>query len=385
MTPLPYARQSISQADIDAVVEVLRSDWLTQGPAIGRFERALATVCDAPHASAVCNGTAGLHLAYRGLGLGPGDRLWTSPNTFVATANCALMCGAEVDFVDIDPQTWNMSVAALEAKLDVAARDGQLPKIVVPVHFAGAPCDMPAIHALSRRYGFSVVEDAAHALGARIDGVPVGSCHWSQAAMLSFHPVKIITTAEGGAVLTRDADLDARVRLLRSHGVTRDATAMEGPAEGPWYYQQTELGYNYRITDLQAALGLSQLDRLDAFVARRRALADRYDRLLEGLPIVRPARRPGRESAWHLYVIRVPAGPGARARLVDGMHGAGIRVNVHYIPVHTQPHYRRLGFAPGDFPHAERYYAEAVSLPMYASLTDADQSRVAETLRRLLA
>jgi UDP-4-amino-4,6-dideoxy-N-acetyl-beta-L-altrosamine transaminase len=386
MKDIPYARQSISQADIDAVVRVLGSDWLTQGPAITQFEEAVAAHCGARHASAVCNATAALHLACRALDLGPGDRLWTSPNTFVASANCALYCGASVDFVDIDPHTYNMSVDALEAKLVCAEKAGSLPRIVVAVHFGGQPCDMAAIGALARRYGFAVIEDASHAIGASDGGDAVGSCVHSDITVFSFHPVKIMTTGEGGMLLTNRAEIDAKAKLLRSHGITRDPSQMDQAAHGPWYYQQTELGYNYRMTDIQAALGLSQLGRLGEFIERRRALAHNYNLLFAGMPMGLPCQRPNAESAWHLYVVRIP-GSGRRGRneVFGKLREEGVMVNVHYIPVHTQPYYLKLGFKAGDFPEAERYYAEAISLPMFFDLSESDQARVAEQLRNILA
>lgn len=386
MTPIPYARQDICQADIDSVVDILKSDWLTQGPAIEKFEAAVAARCGARFASAVCNATAALHLACRALDLGPGDALWTSPNTFVASANCALYCGASVDFVDIDPRSYNMSVTDLEMRLQRAEQAGRLPKIVVAVHFAGQPCDMAAIGTLAKRYGFAVIEDASHAIGASDGDAVVGSCIHSDITVFSFHPVKILTTGEGGMLLTNRADVNARLRLLRSHGVTRDPALMDEPAHGPWYYQQTELGYNYRITDIQAALGTSQLARVDEFVARRRELARNYDSLLDGLPVVRPWQRQAANSAWHLYVIRVPdGGLRSRSEVFSTLRENGILVNVHYIPVHIQPYYRMLGFRAGDFPEAERYYAEAISLPMFFGLKEGDQERIAEQLSSALA
>lgn len=386
MKDIPYARQDISQADIDAVVRVLGSDWLTQGPAIEQFEEAVATYCGARYAAAVCNATAALHLACRALDLGPGDWLWTSPNTFVASANCALYCGASVDFVDIDPRTYNMSVDQLEAKLVRAEATGRLPKIVVPVHFGGQPCDMAAIGALARRYGFSVIEDASHAIGASDGVAKVGSCIHSDITVFSFHPVKIMTTGEGGMLFTNRAEIDARLKLLRSHGITRDPSLMDQASHGPWYYQQTELGYNYRITDIQAALGLSQLDRLNEFIERRHSLASNYELLLAELPLVRPYQRSNTRSAWHLYVVRVPDDARrARGEVFAKLRENGILVNVHYIPVHIQPYYRKLGFRAGDFPEAERYYAEAISLPMFFGLGEPDQERVAQQLRSILA
>lgn len=379
---IPYGRQEISSEDVDAVVEVLRSDWLTQGPAIPRFEAALAARCRAAHAVAMSSGTAALHLTYLALDLGPSDVLWTSPITFVATANAARYCGAEVDFIDIDRPSGCMSIEALRARLVDAAARGRLPKIVAPVHFGGRACDMMALRALAEEYQFRVVEDACHALGGRHHDDPIGSCRYSDAAVFSFHPVKSMTTGEGGAVTTNDPDLARRLARLRSHGITREAAELEGASEGGWYYQQIELGWNYRMTDIQAALGSSQLRRLDAFVARRAAIAARYDRKLAGLPLDRPL--PGADSAWHLYAIRLHDA-GRRGATYDAMRAAGIGVNVHYIPVHLQPDYAHRGFAPGDFPQAEAYYAGALTLPLYPGLSEADQDRVVDVLAGELA
>jgi UDP-4-amino-4,6-dideoxy-N-acetyl-beta-L-altrosamine transaminase len=386
MKVIPYGRQLIDEDDIAAVVATLRSDWLTQGPAIERFERKVAGYCGVKHAVAVANGTAALHIAAAALDLKPGDCLWTSPNTFVASANCARYLGADVDFVDIDPRTYNMSVARLEEKLAAAAKTGRLPKVIVPVHFSGQSCEMEPIAALAKRHGIAVLEDAAHAIGASYRGRPVGSCVHSDLATFSFHPVKIVTTAEGGMVVTNRTDLYERLLLLRSHGITRDPKLMEGESHGPWYYQQVELGWNYRLTDLQAALGESQMNKLDAFVARRAALARRYDELLADLPLVTPWQHPDTANAWHLYVIRLRLDQlkKSRRQVVEELRAAGIGVQIHYIPVHTQPYYRRLGFKDGDFPEAEKYYAETISLPMFAGLTDADQERVVETLKSVL-
>jgi UDP-4-amino-4,6-dideoxy-N-acetyl-beta-L-altrosamine transaminase len=383
---IPYGRQDITQADIDAVVEVLRSDWLTQGPMVPRFEEAVARYAGAGHAVAVNSATSALHIACLALDLGPGDLLWTSPVTFVASANCGLYCGAEVDFVDIDPRSYNMSPAALEAKLQAAEQSGRLPQVVVPVHLAGQSCDMAAIRALADRYGFRIIEDASHAIGGRYRGEPVGNCRYSDITVFSFHPVKIITTAEGGMALTNDAELAARMEMLRSHGITRDPARMSRAPDGPWYYEQQLLGFNYRMTDLQAALGLSQAARLDEYVARRHALAARYDALLADLPLTCPWQHPDSYSGLHLYVIRVHDDQDGerRQRVFDGLRARDIGVNVHYIPVHTQPYYRAMGFAPGDFPVAEAYYAEAISLPMYPTLSEAEQDRVVAALREAL-
>lgn len=373
---IPYGRQDISADDLDAVRQVLVSNFLTQGPVAPRFEARVAEHCGAAHGVAVNSATSALHVACMALGLGPGDRLWTVPNTFVASANVGIYCGAKVDFVDIEPDSYLMSAAALEAKLDGAARDGTLPKVLIPVHFAGQSCDMAAIGALARRFGVRVVEDASHAVGGRYRGAPVGGCSHSDICVFSFHPVKIITTAEGGVATTNDPELARRMMLHRSHGVTRDPASMEGAGEGGWYYEQVALGYNYRMTEMQAALGLSQMDRLDAFVARRNALARRYDDKLGPLDLVRPAQRDDVLSSYHLYPIRVDD----RARVFCALRTAGIGVNVHYIPVHTQPFYRARGFEWGDFPAAESYYRGAISIPLYAGLTDADQDVVVAAL-----
>jgi UDP-4-amino-4,6-dideoxy-N-acetyl-beta-L-altrosamine transaminase len=383
---IPYGRQSLDQADIDAVVAVLQSDWLTQGPTIERFEQAMAERCQADYAVAVCNATASLLTACLAAGLGPGDRLWTTPNTFLASANCGRYCGADVDFVDIDPLTWNLDASALAAQLEDAERAGKLPKVLVAVAFSGQSCDMRKIGELSERYGFTVIEDASHAVGASYAGRPVGCGEFAAMTVFSFHPVKIITSAEGGMVLTNRADLAECLQRLRSHGMTRDPRQMTESSHGPWYYQQVELGFNYRITDLQAALGLSQLSKLDAFIERRRELAARYDRLLAHLPLALPGAQPEAESAWHLYVVRLQTD---RIRLshrevFEGLRAAGVGVNLHYIPVHLQPYYRDLGFAEGDFPQAERYYAEAISLPLFPLLSDEQQDHVVEQLRRLI-
>lgn len=381
---IPYGCQEISKADIDAVVDVLRSDFLTQGPMVPRFEQAVANHVRAEHAVAVNSATSALHIASLALGLGPGDWLWTSPITFVASANCGLYCGAKVDFVDIDPRTYNLCPNALAKKLELADREGRLPKIVVPVHLCGQPCDMAAIHVLGERYGFRIIEDASHAIGGKYRAEFIGNCRYSDITIFSFHPVKIITTAEGGMATTNDARLMERMSLLRSHGITRDPGLMTHAPDGPWYYQQIDLGFNYRMTELQAALGISQMKRLDGFVARRHALARRYDEMLVGLPVVRPWQHPDSYSGLHLYVIRLdPIQTNRRQRHVfESLRSQGIGVNVHYIPVHTQPYYLNLGFEPGDFPQAERYYAEAISLPMFHRMTEAQQDAVVEALRK---
>lgn len=379
---IPYGRQDIDAADIAAVVEVLDSDWLTQGPVVPRFEAALAARCGALGGVAVNSATSALHLACLALGVGPGDLGWTVPNTFVASANCLRYCGAAVDFVDIDPLTLNLSIPALEEKLCAARKAGRLPKVVIPVHFAGRSCDMAAIGTLAHEYGFKVIEDASHAVGARHAGAPVGGCAFSDACVFSFHPVKIMTTGEGGMILSRDDDLLRHAARLRSHGITREPGEMEGDSEGPWYYQQIELGFNYRMTDIQAALGLSQLARLDVFLARRRDLARRYDALLAGLPLACPPLDD--DAAWHLYAVRLQDAS-RRRQVFERLRAAGIGVNVHYIPVHLQPDYRRLGFKAGDFPEAERHYAGALSLPLHARLSEDEQGRVADALAEALA
>ncbi len=383
---IPYGRQSISEEDIQAVVDVLRSDYLTQGPKVPAFEQALADYCGASHAVAANSATSALHLACRALGLGEGDWLWTSPITFVASANCALYCGARVDFVDIDPSTYNLSVAALKTKLEKAAKEQRLPKVVVPVHLCGQPCEMAAIHELSAQYGFRIVEDASHAVGGSYRGEPIGNCRFSDIAIFSFHPVKIITSAEGGMALTNDPKLAQKMELLRSHGITRDPSLMTHEPDGDWYYQQVELGFNYRMTELQAALGLSQLKRLDNFVTRRHLLAERYNKLLADLPVVVPYQHPDSYSGLHLYVIRLQLESIQRShRDIFGLlRERGVGVNLHYIPVHTQPYYQNFGFKEGEYPEAERYYSEAISLPMYPDLSEKDQDTVVETLRRVL-
>ena len=380
---IPYGRQDIRQDDVDAVVDALRSDFLTQGPKVPEFEAAVAQAADAKHCVAVNSATSALHVACRALGLGPGDLMWTSPITFVASANVGHLCGADVDFVDIDPETFNMSPAALADKLAQAKAEDRLPKIIMPVHMCGQSADMAAIGALANEFGAKVVEDASHAIGGRFGNRPVGACEHSDIAVFSFHPVKIVTTAEGGAATTQDAALAERMQLFRSHGVTRDQALFEGENDGPWYYQQLELGLNYRMTDLQAALGIAQMRRLDEYVARRNALADRYDTLLADMPVALPGRLDKAYSAFHLYAIRVDAG--RRREVFEHLRANGIGANVHYIPVHTQPYWRRFGFNEGQFPAAEDYYARAISIPLYPAMTDADQDKVVEVLSEALA
>lgn len=380
---IPYGRQDISQNDIEAVTTVLRSDFLTQGPVVPIFEAAVAGWSGASHGIAVNSATSALHIACLALDLGPGDRLWTSPITFVASANCGLYCGATVDFVDIDPDTYNMSPARLEEKLSAAKKAGTLPKIIVPVHMCGQSCDMEAIGSLARAYGVAIIEDASHAIGGHWQGAPVGNCAHSDITVFSFHPVKIITTAEGGLATTNDPKLAARMERLRSHGITRDPKLMTHAPDGPWYYQQIDLGLNYRMTELQAALGLSQMDRLEQFVAHRHTLADRYDAALADLPLTTPRCHPNSYSAFHLYVVTLDDPTRHRATF-EALRSKGIGVNLHYIPVHLQPYYRNMGFSPGDFPLSEAYYTRAISIPLFATMTEAEQEKVIGTLESVL-
>lgn len=381
-----YGQQDITQDDIDAVVEVLKSSNLTQGPNIPLFEESVLAHTGAKHAFAVNSATSGLHIACLALDLGAGDWLWTTPNTFVASANCALYCGAQVDFVDIDPRTYNLCPEKLEEKLIEAKREGRLPKIVVPVHLTGQSCDMEAIHKLSKTYGFKIIEDASHAIGGKYKGEPIGNGRFSDITVFSFHPVKIITTAEGGMVLTNSDTLATRLGLLRSHGITRDTELMTKPMEGPWYYQQVALGYNYRMTDLQAALGASQMTRLNQYIERRHAIVARYAGLLSDLPLTLPWQHPDAHSAFHLYVMRLKLDNcrSTHLEVFNHLRAKEIMVNLHYIPVHLQPYYQDKGFKEGDFPEAERYYEEAISIPMHPSLTEDDQDYVVEALREVL-
>lgn len=381
-----YGKQSINEADVKAVVDVLQSDFLTQGPVLERFEKKVAEYCGAKYAVAVTNATSALHIACRAAGVGEGDVLWTSPITFTASANCGRYCGADVDFVDIDAATYNMSIDELEKKLQEAKDNGRLPKVVVPVHLAGQSCDMKRIHELSLEYGFTILEDASHAIGGDYLGTKVGSCAYSDMAVFSFHPVKIITTGEGGMVLTNNEELYKKLCLYRSHGITRDASLMTHEADGPWYYQQIDLGYNYRMTELQAALGVSQMDRLDEFVNRRRYLVKRYNQLLQDLPVVTPQVLAGANPSWHLYMVRVDFCKAKvdKVQFFAEMKKRGIVLNLHYIPVHTQPYYQKLGFKQGDFPKSEKYYEEIFTLPLYYDLTEEQQDDVVTALQHCL-
>jgi len=377
-----YGKQAINQADIEAVVRVLKSDFLTQGPAIERFEQRVAKYCGAKYAVAVTNATSALHIACKAAGLKRGDIVWTSPNTFVASANCGRYCGAQVDFVDINAQTYNMDVDELEKKL---MKSTVKPKIVIPVHFSGQSCEMEKIYDLSKKYGFTVLEDASHALGADYQGRKVGCCQYSDMAVFSFHPVKMITTGEGGMVLTNCQNFYEKLRLYRSHGITRDEKRMTRESDGPWYYEQIDLGFNYRMTDLQAALGISQMDRLDEFLSRRRYLANRYNELLKDLPLILPYQHKDTNSSWHIYVVKLETEKTKinKRTLFTEMKKRGIALNLHYIPVHLQPYYQDLGFQTGDFPHSEKYYAEAFTLPLYYSLSEKQQDEIVNACHNL--
>jgi UDP-4-amino-4,6-dideoxy-N-acetyl-beta-L-altrosamine transaminase len=384
MNPIPYGRQDICQADIDAVLAVLRSDFLTQGPAVPAFEKAVADYCGAQYAVAVNSATSALHIACLALGVGKDDIVWTTPITFVASANCALYCGATVDFVDIDPCTYNLSVECLAEKLTVAERTGKLPKVVIPVHLCGQSCDMAGIYSLSQQYGFKIIEDASHAIGGRYNEQAIGNCRYSDITVFSFHPVKIITTGEGGMAVTNDAALAKHMSLLRSHGISNTAADMEPrPAQEIWNYQQIDLGFNYRMTDILAALGLNQMQRLEEFVARRHEIAQRYDQMLSSLPVVIPGQHADCFSGFHLYVIRLKLGEISRShrQVYTAMHAAGILVNLHYIPVYRQPYYKNLGFEAGYCPEAEQYHAESISIPLYPGLTGVQQDQVVHALR----
>jgi len=383
---IPYGKQDINQVDIDSVVDVLQSDFLTQGPQVPLFEKTVSDYCDAEYGVAVNSATSALHIACLALELGKGDWLWTSPNSFVASANCGLYCGAQVDFVDIDRLTYNLSPEELEKKLIQAKQDDKLPKVVIPVHFAGQSCDMQKIHSLGKEYGFKIIEDASHAIGGKYLDKPIGGCQYSDITVFSFHPVKIITTAEGGVATTNDKELLGRMQLFRSHGVTRDSELMTKKSEGGWYYQQVELGFNYRMTELQAALGVSQMERLDKFVALRHQRQVRYDKLLKGLPIVVPYQSLDSYSALHLYPIQLELEniSKSHAQVFDELKQKGLGINLHYIPVHIQPYYEKMGFSLGDFPEAEKYYSRAISIPMFQGLTTEMQDEVVNALKKVL-
>jgi UDP-4-amino-4,6-dideoxy-N-acetyl-beta-L-altrosamine transaminase len=381
---IPYGRQNINQADIDAVINVLRSDYLTQGPAVPAFEKAVADFCGAQYAVAVNSATSALHIACLALGVGNSDIVWTTPTTFVASANCVLYCGATVDFVDIDPRTYNMSVERLAEKLAVAEKAGKLPKVLIPVHLCGQPCDMDSIYALSQKYGFKIIEDASHAIGGKYQCEPIGNCRFSDITIFSFHPVKIITTGEGGMAVTNDAALAKHLRLLRSHGISSAAADMQArPPQEIWNYQQIDLGFNYRMTDIQAALGVSQMKRLDEFVTKRHAIAQRYDELLSELPVLTPYQHVDSYSGYHLYVIRLKLAEinKTQRQVYNALHASGILVNLHYIPVYRQPYYEKIGFTAGYCPQAEQYYAEAISIPLYPGLTESQQDHVVDAIR----
>lgn len=383
---IPYGKQDISQQDIDGVVEALKSDFLTQGPKVPQFEEALMLHSGAKHAFAVNSATSALHIACMALGLGEGDLLWTSPITFVASANVGLYCGAKVDFVDIDAKTYNMCPEQLEKKLAEARSSGCLPKVLIPVHLCGQPCDMKTIQRLCKKYGVRIIEDASHAIGGKYLGRPIGNCEYSDITVFSFHPVKIITTAEGGVALTNDDKLAEKIALYRSHGITRDQELMTQPSHGPWFYEQITLGYNYRMTDLQAALGVTQMKRLNEFVSQRQIIARRYDVLLEDLPVVIPFQMDGTYSALHLYVIRLKLDKIIKShkQVFEELRASGIGVNIHYIPVHMHSFYRSMGFNLGDFPESEKYYSEAISLPMYPGLAEEDQNKVVDILASIV-
>lgn len=385
---VPYGRQDIQDSDVAAVLDVLKSDFLTQGPAVPLFEKTVSEFCGVAHSVAVNSATSALHVALLALSVGAGDTVWTSPNTFVASSNAALYCGADVDFVDIDLATYNMSITALREKLEQSSVSGVLPKVVIPVHLTGQPCDMHAIYELSQQYGFKVVEDASHAIGGRYLGKFIGNCDYSDITVFSFHPVKIVTTAEGGMALTNNPALAAQMALFRSHGITRDPLLMTRAPEGPWYYEQIALGYNYRMTDLQAALGVSQMQRLQGYIDRRHEIAARYTQELEGLPLVLPKQEEFAHSAYHLYVIRLDLDaikPLTHAEVFQSLRERDILVNLHYIPVHTQPYYQKMGFEWGDFPNAEAYYKSAISIPMFPTLSYDAQAKVIAELHEILA
>jgi len=383
---IPYGEQDINQADIDSVINVLQSNFLTQGPQVPLFEKTVAGYCGVEFGVAVNSATSALHIACLALGLGKGDYLWTSPNSFVASANCGLYCGAKVDFVDIDQKTYNLSAVELEQKLIQAKKENRLPKIVIPIHFAGQSCDMKKIYSLGQEYGFKIIEDASHAIGGKYLDQPIGGCQYSDITVFSFHPVKIITTGEGGVTTTNDRELSERMRLFRSHGVTRNPELMAKEPEGSWYYQQVDLGFNYRMTELQAALGVSQMKRLDEFVTKRHKLQERYDLLLEDLPITKPYQDKDSYSALHLYPIKIQTGKvkSTRKEIFAALRKNNIGVNVHYIPIHTQPYYENMGFRKGDYPNAEHYYESIISIPIFQGLTIEMQDEVVNILKKVI-
>jgi len=383
---IPYGCQDITQKDIDAVIQILKSDFLTQGPQVPLFEKTVSDYCDSEFGVAVNSATSALHIACLALGLGKGDWLWTSPNSFVASANCGLYCGAKVDFVDIDPLTYNLSTEELEKKLIQAKQDNKLPKIVIPVHFAGQSCDMRKIHSLGQEYGFKIIEDASHAIGGKYLDQPIGGCQYSDITVFSFHPVKIITTAEGGLATTNDKELSERMQLFRSHGITRNSESMSKLSEGGWYYQQVDLGFNYRMTELQAALGVSQMERIDEFVTLRHKRQKRYDELLKNLPVITPYQDMDSYSALHLYPIQIQTDKvkNTRKEIFQELRKNDIGVNVHYIPVHTQPYYENIGFKKGDFPNTESYYESAISIPLFHAMTFEQQDQVVSALEKVL-
>ncbi len=383
---IPYGKQEITKHDIESVVSVLKSDFLTQGPLVPQFEQAITQFCGSKYAIAVNSATSALHIACLALGLGDGDWLWTSPITFVSSANCGLYCGAKVDFVDIDPTTYNLSPQALEEKLIEAEKKGRLPKVVIPVHLCGQSCEMEAIHKLGQKYGFRIIEDASHAIGGKYQSQPIGNCKYSDIAIFSFHPVKIITAGEGGMAITNDEILANKMELLRSHGITRDSNMMTQEPDGPWYYEQVDLGFNYRMTDIHAALGVSQMQRLTQYITRRQEIATIYNEALKELPVITPFQHVDSYSAFHLYVIRLQLTNKKinHLEVFNGLRNNGIGVNLHYIPIHTQPYYKKFGFQHNDFPEAIRYYHEAISLPMYPLLDERQQKLVVESLRKLV-
>ena len=383
---IPYGKQDINQDDINSIIGVLKSDFLTQGSQVPLFEKKVSDYCDAEYAVAVNSATSALHIACLALDLGRGDRLWTSTNSFVASANCGLYCGSKIDFVDIDPLTYNLSVIELEKKLIQAKQEDKLPKIVIPVHFAGQSCDMKKIYSLSKEYGFRIIEDASHAIGGKYLNKPIGSCQYSDITVFSFHPVKIITTAEGGLSTTNSKDISDKMQLYRSHGITREKDLMTRDPDGSWYYQQVALGFNYRMTEIQAALGVSQMKRLDEFVAKRHILQENYDSLLSALPIIKPYQDNDSYSALHLYPIQIDLNKVSKNReqIFTVLIKSGIGVNVHYIPIHTQPYYFQFGFSEGDFPNSESYYSRAISIPLFHTMTAEQQIKVLDELKRAL-